>query len=192
MTINSLSLKISNMLDKLRESELFWVFSFSILTAISAQISIPVKPVPFTLQTLIVLLAGAFLGAKNGTYSQIIYILMGVVGLPVFAQTADGSMGIARLLSPTGGYLIAFPVAAFLVGYLTEKSQKYFSIVLSMFAAEIVILCIGTLYLYLTYLHNFTKALETGAAIFSIWMVIKVFAAALIYYSASKKFPRLP
>jgi biotin transport system substrate-specific component len=192
MTISSINLKISNILDKLRESELFWVFSFSILTAISAQISIPIKPVPFTLQTMMVLLSGAFLGAKNGAYSQIIYILMGVVGLPVFAQTTDGTMGFARLIGPTGGYLIAFPIAAFLVGYLTERSQKYLSIVLSMFAAEIVILYIGTLYLYLTYLHNFTKALETGAAIFTIWMVIKVFAAATIYFSASKKFPRLP
>lgn len=192
MNTNSKSLRLSYFLVRLRESELFWVFSFSILTAISAQISIPIKPVPFTLQTLIVLLAGAFLGAKYGTYSQIIYIIMGVVGLPVFAQTADGTMGIARLFGPTGGYLIAFPLAAFLVGYLTEKSQKYLSIVLSMFAAEMVILYIGTLYLYLTSLHNFMKALEAGAAIFTIWMVIKVFAGATIYYSALKKFPRLP
>jgi len=192
MNTNSKSLRLSYFLDKLRESELFWVFSFSILTAISAQISIPIKPVPFTLQSMIVLLAGAFLGAKNGAYSQIVYILMGVIGLPVFAQTADGTMGIARLLGPTGGYLIAFPLAAFLVGYLTERSQKYFSLVLSMFAAEMVILYIGTLYLNLTYFHNFMKALEAGAAIFTIWMVIKVFAAATIYYSVLKKFPRLP
>jgi biotin transport system substrate-specific component len=192
MIISSNNLKISNILDKLRESELFWVLSFSILTAISAQISIPIRPVPFTLQTFIVLLAGAFLGAKNGTYSQIIYILMGIVGLPVFAQTADGTIGIARLFGPTGGYLIAFPIAAFIVGYLTEKSQKYLSIVLSMFAAEMLILYIGTLYLYLTYLHSFIKALEAGATIFTIWMVIKVFVAATIYYSALKKFPRLP
>jgi biotin transport system substrate-specific component len=192
MIISSNNLKISNILDKLRESELFWVLSFSILTAISAQISIPIRPVPFTLQTFIVLLAGAFLGAKNGTYSQIIYILMGIVGLPVFAQTADGTIGIARLFGPTGGYLIAFPIAAFIVGYLTEKSQKYLSIVLSMFAAEMLILYIGTLYLYLTYLHIFIKALEAGATIFTIWMVIKVFVAATIYYSALKKFPRLP
>jgi biotin transport system substrate-specific component len=194
MNTNSKSLRLLHFLDRLRDSELFWVFSFSILTAISAQISIPIKPVPFTLQSMVVLLAGAFLGAKNGAYSQIAYILMGIIGLPVFAQTADGTMGIgiARLIGPTGGYLIAFPIAAFLVGYLTERSQKYLSIVLSMFAAEIVILYIGTLYLYAAYLHNFTEAIEVGAAIFTIWMVVKVFAAATIYFSVSKKYPRIP
>ena len=188
----SKSIKLSNLLDAIRDSELFWVFSFSILTAISAQISIPIKPVPFTLQSMIVLLAGAFLGAKNGAYSQIVYILMGVIGLPVFAQTADSTIGIARLFGPTGGYLIAFPLAAFLVGYLTERSQKYLSIVLSMFAAEMIILYIGTLYLYAAYLQNFTEAIEVGAAIFTVWMVVKVFAAATIYFSVSKKHPRIP
>ena len=124
MNTNSKSLNLSTLLSAVKGSELFWVFSFSILTAISAQVSIPIKPVPFTLQTMIVLLAGAFLGAKNGAYSQVLYILLGVIGLPVFAHTADGIMGIARLIGPTGGYFLAFPFAAFLVGYLTERSQN--------------------------------------------------------------------
>lgn len=192
MSTNSKSLSPARLLDVLKESELFWVISFSILTAISAQVSIPIKPVPFTLQTVIVLLAGAFLGAKNGAYSQMIYILMGIIGLPVFAQTADGAMGIARLFGPTGGYLIAFPLAAFMVGYLTEKSQKYFNVILSMFAAEMIIIFFGTLYLYSTFLHNFVDAVKAGAAIFTVWMVIKVFVAATIYFAISKKQPRLP
>jgi biotin transport system substrate-specific component len=192
MSANSKSLNPARLLDALKESELFWVISFSILTAISAQVSIPIKPVPFTLQTVIVLLAGAFLGAKNGAYSQMIYILMGIIGLPVFAQTADGTMGIARLFGPTGGYLIAFPLAAFMVGYLTEKSQKYFNVILSMFVAEMVIIFFGTLYLYTAYLHNFVDAVKVGAAIFTVWMVIKVFVAATIYFAISKKQPRLP
>jgi biotin transport system substrate-specific component len=192
MSANSKSLNPARLLDALKESELFWVISFSILTAISAQVSIPIKPVPFTLQTVIVLLAGAFLGAKNGAYSQMIYILMGIIGLPVFAQTADGTMGIARLFGPTGGYLIAFPLAAFMVGYLTEKSQKYFNVILSMFVAEMIIIFFGTLYLYSTFLHNFVDAVKAGAAIFTVWMVIKVFVAATIYFAISKKQPRLP
>ncbi|MEJ2614843.1 MAG: biotin transporter BioY, partial [Ignavibacteriaceae bacterium] len=73
---------------------LFWILSFSILTAVSAQVAIPVKPVPFTLQTMLVLLSGAFLGSRNGAYSQIIYVFSGFIGLPVFA---NGSMGPAVL-----------------------------------------------------------------------------------------------
>ena len=192
MNTNSKSLNLSTLLSVVKESELFWVFSFSILTAISAQVSIPIKPVPFTLQTMIVLLAGAFLGSKNGAYSQVLYILLGIIGLPVFAHTADGTIGIARLIGPTGGYLLAFPLAAFVVGYLTERSQKYLNVIVSMFAAELIIIFLGTIYLYAAYLHNFVDAVKAGAAIFSIWMVVKVFAAATIYFTVSKKQPRLP
>ena len=70
MKTSTKKLTISHLLSSIKESELFWVISFSILTAISAQISIPIKPVPFTLQTMIVLLAGAFLGAKNGAIAR--------------------------------------------------------------------------------------------------------------------------
>jgi biotin transport system substrate-specific component len=192
MKTSSKSITFSQMLSSVKESEIFWVVSFSILTAISAQISIPIKPVPFTLQTMIVLLAGAFLGAKNGAYSQVIYLFLGAIGLPVFAQTADGTMGLARLIGPTGGYLIAFPVAAYLVGYLTERNQKYLTLIISMFAAELVVIFVGTLYLFAAYLHNFADAVKAGAAIFTVWMVVKVFAAASIYFAVAKKQSRLP
>ncbi len=192
MNTSSKNLKLTTVLNSVRESELFWVVAFSVLTAISAQVSIPVKPVPFTLQTMIVLLAGAFLGAKNGAYSQLLYLFIGAIGLPVFAQTADGTMGLARLLSPTGGYLLAFPIAAYLVGYLIEKNQKYLSVVISMFVAELVVILVGTFYLYAAYIHNLLDAVKAGAAIFSLWMVIKIFAAATIYFGLSKKQPRLP
>ena len=192
MKTSTKSLTITQLLSSVKESELFWVVSFSILTAISAQVSIPIKPVPFTLQTMVVLLAGAFLGAKNGAYSQVLYIFLGAVGLPVFAQTADGTMGFARLISQTGGYLLAFPVAAYLVGLMTEKNQRYLTVIISMFVAELVVILFGTLYLYAAYLHNFVDAIKAGAAIFTVWMVVKVFAAATIYFAFAKKQPRLP
>ena len=192
MKSSAKSLTFTQLISSVKESTIFWVLSFSILTAISAQISIPIKPVPFTLQTMIVLLAGAFLGAKNGAYSQLIYIFLGAIGLPVFAQTADGTMGLARLIGPTGGYLLAFPIAAYLVGYLTEKNQKYFTVIISMFVAELVVIAFGTLYLYAAYLHNFVDAVKAGAAIFTVWMAVKVFAAATIYFAVAKKQPRLP
>ena len=192
MKTSAKSLTITQLLSSVKESELFWIVSFSFLTAISAQVSIPIEPVPFTLQTMVVLLAGAFLGAKNGAYSQILYIFLGVIGLPVFAQTADGTMGFARLIGPTGGYLLAFPLAAYLIGYLTAKSQKYSFVVISMIVAELVVISVGTLYLYLAYLNNIMDAVKAGAAIFTVWMAIKVFAAATIYFAVSKKQPRLP
>jgi len=192
MKTSSRSLTLTQLISSVKESELFWIVSFSILTAVSAQVSIPIKPIPFTLQTMVVLLAGAFLGARNGAYSQLLYIFLGATGLPIFAQTADGTMGFARLIGPTGGYLLAFPVAAYLVGLLTEKSQKYLTVIISMFVAELVVIAFGTLYLYAAYLHNFVDAVKAGAAIFTVWMVVKVFAAATIYFAVSKKQPRLP
>jgi biotin transport system substrate-specific component len=168
---------------------LFWILSFSILTAVSAQVAIPVKPVPFTLQTMLVLLSGAFLGSRNGAYSQIIYVFSGFIGLPVFA---NGSMGPAVLFGPTGGYLLAFPVAAFLVGYLVESNNKYFNVVISMFLGSLTILGIGILFLNLFFVHNFLEALKAGGVIFSVWMVIKIIAAASIYFGISKKYSKFP
>ena len=166
--------------------KIFWISSFAILTAIAAQFTIPVKPVPFTLQTIMVLLAGAVLGSKNGAYSQLVYLAAGAIGLPVFAQTGD-AFGIARLFGPTGGYLLAFPIAAFLVGYLVEKNNKYFAVAASMLAANILILVVGAMYLNFVYLHDFSAAIISGAAFFSVWTVLKVFTAATVYFLIAKK-----
>lgn len=169
----------------LSNSKAFWISIFAILTAISAQIAIPSKPVPFTLQTMLVLLSGAFLGSRNGAYSQILYLLMGIVGLPVFAQIPDAPLGFARIIGPTGGYLLAFPVAAYLVGFLIERGRNYWSIVASMFIGEILIILFGVFHLTAFYTRNLEEAMKVGAAIFSIWMVIKVFLAATIYIGLS-------
>ena len=80
--VKNLSFRV--FIQKVAENKFVWVLSFTILTAISAQIAIPVKPVPFTLQTMAVLLSGAFLGARKGAYSQLLYLFLGVIGLPVF------------------------------------------------------------------------------------------------------------
>ncbi len=95
--------------------EILLILAFSILTAIAAQISIPVQPVPFTLQTVAVMLAGAMLGSRNGAYAMIAYLLLGAIGLPVFANLSGG---FHHLFGPTGGYLLVFPVASFLVGLI--------------------------------------------------------------------------
>ena len=95
-------------------------------------------------------------------------------------------------MGPTGGYLLAFPAAAFLVGYLVQKNKKYYGVILSMFAGNLFIIIAGTLFLNIFYLHNLSDAVTAGAAIFSIWMVVKVFAAAAVYFGISKKYETLP
>ncbi len=177
---------------RLRTSQLFWILSFTFLTSVAAQITIPFKPVPFTLQTMMVILAGALLGPRNGAYSQIIYLAVGAIGLPVFAHTADLSLGFARLFGPTGGYLLAFPVAAFVVGFLVQRYKSYIGVILSMFAGSILIIISGTIYLNLFYLHNLNEAIAVGAALFTFWMAAKVFVAASIYFGISKRFETLP
>ncbi len=177
--------KLFKFITLVSSSKLFWILSFTFLTAIAAQITIPVWPVPFTLQTMIVILAGAFLGAKNGAYSQLFYLMLGCLGLPVFAQIPDPAIGFARLLGPTGGYLLAFPIAAFVTGYLVEKYKSYFGVIVSMFIGSILILLIGAGYLGLFFLKDLKEAFISGAAVFSVWMVVKVFAAASVYSGIS-------
>ena len=70
---------LSKLVTHTKLNDIFWILSFTVLTAVAAQITIPVKPVPFTLQTMMVLLSGAFLGSKKGAYSQIAYLAAGVM-----------------------------------------------------------------------------------------------------------------
>jgi len=93
--------------------------------ALAAQIAVPLPgtPVPMTLQPLAVLLVGGLLGARLGAASMVLYLALGIAGLPVFTPTVP-LFGVARLLGPTGGYLLAYPVAAFAVGWLTDPGRK--------------------------------------------------------------------
>src|SRR6476620_11315612 len=92
------------------------VLLLAALTAAAAQISIPLPftPVPFTLQPMVGLLGGAALGARLGMAAQVLYLVAGIAGLPVFAASPVLPQGAFRLLGPTGGYLMSYPLAAFL------------------------------------------------------------------------------
>lgn len=174
---------------KIRNSELFWVFTFTVLTFLSAQVEIPTQPVPFTLQTMLVLLAGAFLGSRNGAYSQIAYLVLGIIGLPVYAGF---SFGIAKIFGPTGGYLLSFPFAAYLVGYILEKKNSTLALIISFVFGQLLILFVGAAFLAVFMNGDFSKASFSGAVIFSAWDILKICAAASIYKAISKKYPKLP
>ncbi|HEV7744573.1 MAG TPA: biotin transporter BioY [Pyrinomonadaceae bacterium] len=115
---------------------------FSLLTALAAQIVIPIGPVPITAQTFAVLLTGALLGSRLGAMAMIAYLLEGGVGLPFFY---GGHGGIAHLFGPTGGYLVAFPAAAFITGAFAENGwdKRLVTAVAAMFVGSIVILLAG-------------------------------------------------
>ena len=122
------------------------VLFIAALTAVGAQLSFPLPftPVPFTVQPLIVLLGGAVLGARLGAWAQVVYLAVGIAGLPVFA-TAELPHGIWRLLGPTGGYLLSYPAAAAVTGYLSEHGfdRRYVTQVTAMFAGLLVLFAGG-------------------------------------------------
>jgi biotin transport system substrate-specific component len=114
------------------------VLFLTALTAAAAQISVhlPFTPVPFTLQPMVVLVGAATLGSRLGAASQILYLLLGIAGLPVFAASPILPQGAARLLGPTGGYLMAYPIAAFVTGWLAERGfdRRYLTSIVAMLA----------------------------------------------------------
>src|ERR1700730_15753530 len=118
------------------------VVSFSLLNALAAQIAIPIGPVPITGQTFAVLLTGALLGSRLGAAALIVYLVEGASGLPFFA---GGSGGIAHLLGPTGGYLVAFPAAAFITGAFAEHGwdKRFVTAAAAMNIGSVVILFCG-------------------------------------------------
>ncbi|USS41307.1 biotin transporter BioY [Thermococcus aggregans] len=147
----------------MRAREVAYSALFVALTAVGAQISIPIGTVPITLQVLFVLLSGLILGARLGFLSQAIYVFMGAIGLPVFAGFSGG---FAHVYGPTGGYLIAFPIAAFLVGLLAKKKDNIVGYILAVVVGIIVIYLLGWLRLGLFMKGNFEKAFLVGVAPF--------------------------
>jgi biotin transport system substrate-specific component len=114
----------------------------ALIVALAAQfvVPVPLSPVPMTLQPLAVLVVGGILGAAGGTSALILYLALGAVGLPVFA---GGGSGPLHLLGPTGGYLLAFPVAAGLTGALVSRASASVLRVLLACALGMVIIHVG-------------------------------------------------
>lgn len=140
------------------------VLFVTILTAVAAQVSVPLPftPVPFTFQPMVVLIGAAALGARLGAASQLLYLALGIAGLPVFAASASLAPGAARLLGPTGGYLMSYPLAAFVAGALAEHGfdRRYLTAVVAMACGLAVIFAGGVFWI-----AAFVQARGLGAAL---------------------------
>ncbi len=152
---------------------------FGAMTAIGAWIIIPLPLIPITLQTLFLSLAAALLGSYLGALSQIIYISLGIIGLPVFA---GGKAGFGVLMGPTGGYLVGFILGAYIMGKLIEKKERpgFVWIAASMFIGLIVIYVLGVAQLMMVAQLSLEKALLVGVLPPLPGDIIKIAAAALI------------
>lgn len=152
---------------------------FGAATAAGAYIIIPFPLVPITLQTFFLNLAAALLGGYLGALSQIIYVLLGIIGLPVFA---GGKAGMGVLFGPTGGYLIGFIAAAYVIGRLiaVKEGPGIVWTILSMAIGLIVIYVLGVTQLSFVAKLSVKKAISVGVLPFLIGDAFKIIVAALI------------
>ncbi len=170
-----------------------WIGSFALLTALGAQIVLPTIPVPFTLQTFFVLLSGALLGPRKGAAAQMSYLAMGATGMPVFAGLAGG---FPYLLGPTGGYLLAFPFAAFVTGALLHETTllrrlpRYAAGLLAMIAGMVVIFTMGITQLNYVLIHDWHASIAAGFVSLQVWDAVKIAAAAGIYAELGRRFSK--
>src|SRR6476619_5025652 len=137
------------------------IVGFAAAVAAASQIAIPLPftPVPLTLQPMLVILAGMFLGPVAGAASMALYLAAGAAGLPVF--TPIGAPGIARFFGPTGGYLLAYPAAAWVAGALNKRASTLFTRSLAAIAGMVVIFFGGLAQLTLLS-GSVTRAVQLG------------------------------
>jgi biotin transport system substrate-specific component len=165
-------------LDPAREwtKQVVIVVAASLCVALCARLSVPLPftPVPLTLQNFGVLAVGLLLGSRRGFAALSLYLIEGACGLPVFSMGA----GIGHILGPTGGFLLAYPVVAFIAGWIYEHSSKRFvSAALSAVAAELALFASGLAWLAVL-THSISLAIRYGLYWFVFAEVIKVLMAA--------------
>lgn len=151
---------------------------FTALTAIGAFIKIPLPHVPITLQTFFVMISGNILGYKFGSFSQILYLTLGLIGIPIFAYGG----GPGYVLQPTFGYLLGYPAGAFTIGILLklfrsrlekidiQKRKLFFIYFLADVSGVIIIFIFGLLYLFINLKLGLYLRLEQFAAIPIDWL----------------------
>ena len=180
-TANPKKQKKSNL--KSSVNDIVMVSLFTALIAICSQIIIPSPTIPFTLQTLAIFIAGGVLGCKKGTLSIVIYIILGIIGIPVFAQFGSG---LGAILGMTGGYIIGFVFTAFITGLMCEKlGRKFWVLILSMALGLLVCYAFGTAWFIVIYSQKIQSiglwsALSMCVFPFLIFDAAKIACAAII------------
>jgi biotin transport system substrate-specific component len=165
------------------------VIGFSLLTALAAQVVIPIGPIPITGQTFAVLLTGALLGSRLGAMAMIAYLIEGASGLPFFS---GGHAGLLHLMGPTGGYLIAFPAAAFITGAFAEHGwdRKFLAAAAAMAIGSIVIMLSGWMWFSLLMRTSPATTFVATVLTFIPGDVIKIALAAAVLPSGWKLMKR--
>jgi biotin transport system substrate-specific component len=155
------------------------VVAFSLFNALAAQVAIPIGPVPITLQTFAVTLTGALLGSRLGAAALIAYLIEGSLGLPFFAGSAGGLM---VFFGPRGGYLLAFPAAAYITGAFAEHGwdKRFLTAVAAMTIGSAVILLVGWAWLSLVLRTSAVTAFQIGVAPFIVGDIVKILLAAAV------------
>ena len=155
----------------------------ALLVALTAQIYIPTQPVPFTGQTFGVLVVGGALGFRRGALALLLYLLIGAVGLPVFAE---GDRGVSVLQGPSGGYLIGFVVAAAVVGRLAELGwdRKLGGSLAAMLIGNVIIYAIGVPWLKVAIDVSWAEAVALGLTPFLLWDTVKLVVAGALFPAA--------
>jgi len=164
------------------------IVGFAVALALASQVALPIPgtPVPITLQPLVVVLAGMWLGPVAGATSMVLYLIAGAAGLPVFSPF--GVPGIARFLGPTGGYLFAYPVAAFVAGVLVRRSNSLLGRWIAALAGTTVLLLGGLA--QLTVLNgSLSQALPLAIHPFVPLDAVKAFVAALLVPRSTHRAP---
>ena len=148
------------------------------LTAVGAYIHIPIGPVPIVLSTLFVLLSGLLLGSRWGLASIALYLLVGAIGMPVFA---GGKGGFAHFFGPTGGYLLGYALSAWVTGFISERSRGFLVLeILAVVAGSLAIYGLGVPWLKNGHQMSWIKTFMVGMAPFVIGDAVKASAALVL------------
>ena len=168
------------------------VVGASLFVALCARVTIPLlplTPVPLTMQDFGVLLVGLMLGSRRGFAALALYLAEGAAGLPVFSPSSVGLHGVAQILGPTGGFLMAYPLVAFVAGWIFESGAKSFArAMIAGIAADILLFAGGLAWLYV-FTHSLAKAAYFGLYWFVAAQVIKAMFAAAIATRWHKRGP---
>jgi biotin transport system substrate-specific component len=164
---------------------------FAALLAIGGQIRIPLEPVPITLQTLVVMLTGSILGARIGAISMIVFILLVAFGAPILS---GGAGGLGALLGPTGGYVLSWPLAVWVIGWLTERAPRLRVWNLTLFhllGGVLLVYSAGVTWLALVVGLGWKVAVLQGALPFIAGDIAKAVAASFVTLSVIRAYPAI-